>query len=366
MVGCPIGDLAERGIDRDALCGLDKGVGIGGAGLGEDCGDRLHQRVAYYRAKTRIVVVFLLVVGEEGLVLGHVDLVPGIAGDDPAFGRVALQRIEIFRFTRQEGDDGAILEQAAGRALAHQLHQIGAKGHVEDGLRLCGLDGLRHRAGIDLALRRPLLGDEFDVRALLLQQLLEDGNGALAILIVRRDRRPLLGRQLGRFLGKHCGLHVVRRAQAEGIFIALRPGDGIRQRLARQIEHLLLLGERRYGKADIGEERAGNHHHAVLRYQFVGCGDRVAGLAAVILRDHDQLVAVDPAGCIDLVKRHLPTLLVGLCEGGKTRVTVDFADLDLGSEGLGSGGKPKHGTHRHSYNALHNCSLSGCDRFRPS
>ena len=56
---------------------------------------------------------------------------------------------------------------------------------------------------------------------------------------------------------------------------------------------------------------------------------RVGGLAAVILGDDDQLLAVDAARGIDFLDRQLPALAIGLGERRQQRVTVDFADLDL-------------------------------------
>src|SRR5437868_8514907 len=108
--------------------------------------------------------------------LRHLDVVPGIASDDPPLRRFLLQRIEIFRFAGEEGNDRTILEQPAGVAFAHEFYQVGAEGDVEDGFRIGLCDSLYHRTGIDLALRRPLLVDPLDIRALLRHQLLEYRN----------------------------------------------------------------------------------------------------------------------------------------------------------------------------------------------
>ncbi len=80
-------------------------------------------------------------------------------------GASSFERIEIFRLARQQAHHGAILEHAAGGAFAHQLGEVGAEQHVEDRVGLGIVDRLHHRAGIDLAERRRLLGDEFDVQA---------------------------------------------------------------------------------------------------------------------------------------------------------------------------------------------------------
>src|SRR3954468_10257724 len=96
----------------------------------------------------------------------RLDVVPGVTRDDPALRRLVLQRIEIFRLAGEEADDLAVLEQAAGVALANQLHEIGAEGDVEDRLGIGGSRRLYHRTRIDLALRRPLFVDPLDVGTL--------------------------------------------------------------------------------------------------------------------------------------------------------------------------------------------------------
>src|SRR5216684_7188782 len=134
------------------------------------------------------------------------------------------------------------------------------------------------------------------------------------IFIIRRDRRPALGRQLCSFLHQHRRLHVIRRTQTESVVIALGPGDGVGQRLGGEEENLLLVGEIADGQSNIGQERTGEHRHVLARYQFVGGGLRVGGFAAVILGDDDELLAVDAAGGIDFLDRELPALAIGLGE----------------------------------------------------
>ena len=273
-------------------------------------------------------MILVLIGFEKRFVLGRLDVVPGIAGDDPSGRRLALQRIEIFRLTGEEAHDRAALERAARIALANQLHEIGAELDIEDRVGLGRVDRLEHGARVDLALRRPLLGDPLDVRAFGAEQLLEHRHRRLAIFVVRRDRRPSLGRQLGRLIGQHRRLLVVRGAQAEGVAIALRPCDGVGQRLARDEQNLLLLGEIRDRKADIGEERSRQQRHAVVRHEFVGRRHRLGRLAAVILRDDLELLPIDAALGVDLLDGELPALAIGLGEGRQRRIAVDLADLD--------------------------------------
>src|SRR5262249_35355882 len=94
-------------------------------------------------------------------------------------------------------------------------------------------------------------------------------------------------------------------------------------------KYLLLVGKVADGKADIGEERAGEHRDVLARHQLVGGGLRIGRLAAVVLGDHDQLLAIDAAGGVDLLHGKLPALAVRLGEGRQGRVAVDLADLDF-------------------------------------
>ena len=158
-------------------------------------------------------------------------------------GASSFERIEIFRLARQQAHHGAILEDAARIALAHELGEVAAEQHVEDRVRLGVVDRLRHRAGVDLAERRRLLGDELDVGLRLLHQRLEILRGRLAVFEVRIDQRPALLLRGDRRRHQHRGLHVGRGAQAEGVFVAVLPGDLVGQRLGGEEEHLLLAGE---------------------------------------------------------------------------------------------------------------------------
>ncbi len=83
------------------------------------------------------------------------------------------------------------------------------------------------------------------------------------------------------------------------------------------VKDALLLGIVGEGEADIGEEAAGQQHRAVLGDELVGGGDGIARLARIVPGDHHQRVAVDAAGGIDLLHRHLPALAIGLGEGGR-------------------------------------------------
>ena len=96
------GDLAERRRHRQAFGRRDQLLRIGRVGLGEDRRGRLDGLVADDRAEARIVVVLGLIGLQELVMVRRLDVVPGITGDDPAFGRLFLQRIEIFRLAGEE------------------------------------------------------------------------------------------------------------------------------------------------------------------------------------------------------------------------------------------------------------------------
>src|SRR5581483_6713596 len=120
VIARAISDRAGRRVDLQVGEGAHQLLGIGAARLLDAGGDRLQRDVADQRAEPRVVVVALLVRADEGLVFRRIDLVPRIAGDDPALGRVLPQRIEVFGLTGKQADDRLALEQAARRSLAHE------------------------------------------------------------------------------------------------------------------------------------------------------------------------------------------------------------------------------------------------------
>ena len=157
---------------------------------------------------------------------------------------------------------------------------------------------------------------------------------ATSVLVIGCDARPLLRRQLGGFLRQHRRLHGIGGPQTEGVAVALRPGDRVGQRLGGKKEDLLLLREVGDREADIGKEGAHQHRDLVALHELIGCGDRLRRLAAVVLGDHDELLAVGAALRIDLLERQLPAFTVGLGERRQARIGIDFANLDV----VGPGG----------------------------
>src|SRR5262249_49159066 len=106
------------------------------AGLGDAGSERVHGDVADHRTEARIIVPALLISRHEGRVRWCLNLLPRIAGDDPSDRGLVLERIEIFRLAREQADDSAVLEGAAGRALTNELGEVTSKQHVENGVGL--------------------------------------------------------------------------------------------------------------------------------------------------------------------------------------------------------------------------------------
>ena len=260
--------------------------------------------------------------------LGRLDLAPRIAGDVPAVGRLLLQRIEIFGLAGQQVEHLDALEDAALAALAHELGEVGAEQRGEDRVGLGVGQRLRHRAGIDLAERRRLLGDELDVGLLLLEELLERRRRRLAVLVVRIDDRPALLLELGGVGNQHRRLHVGRGAQAEGVGVAGIPDDLVGQRLGGDEQRLALLGEVGDGEADVRREGADQEGDLLAAQQLLGDAHRVGRIAVVVAAHDLDLLAQHAARGIDLLDRELPALLVGLEEGGEDLVAVELAELD--------------------------------------
>src|SRR5438067_4922382 len=118
VIDAAISDRPGRRVDLEVGERGDELLGVGAARLGDARSERLHGDIADEGPEARIVVEALLVGGDERLVLGRVDLVPRITGDDPAHGRFILQRIEILGLAREQAADRFSLEQTACRALA--------------------------------------------------------------------------------------------------------------------------------------------------------------------------------------------------------------------------------------------------------
>jgi hypothetical protein len=188
--------------------------------------------------------------------------------------------------------------------------------------------GLASSIACTTAPRSRLLGHELDVGLRLLDHGLERFDPGLAVFEVRIDQRPalLLGGDCIRHQHRH--LHVGRGPQAEGVAVAVLPGDLVGQRLGGEEEHLLLAGELGDGEPDVGEERAGDDVDALARDQLVGDAHRVAGIGAVVARHHLELLAKHAALGVDLLDRELPPFLVGVEERRLGLVAVELADLD--------------------------------------
>src|SRR5512137_945680 len=94
-------DRAEGRRPSEPAHGRDQLLGVGRLRLLQrldDCGE---SGVADDRAQARVVLVALVVPVEELRVFGRRDLVPRIAGDDPAPRRLVPQHVEVLGLARQ-------------------------------------------------------------------------------------------------------------------------------------------------------------------------------------------------------------------------------------------------------------------------
>src|SRR5581483_8414892 len=96
VIARAVSDRARGRVDLEIRERGDQLLGVGAARLLDAGGERLQRDIADQLSEARIVVVALLICGDERLVLGRVDLVPRIAGDDPALGRIFLERVEVL------------------------------------------------------------------------------------------------------------------------------------------------------------------------------------------------------------------------------------------------------------------------------
>ena len=81
------------GVDEDPRIGHQL-FGVRRPGLFKRGGDCQHGVVPDDGADPRIIIVFILIRLEERIVLGILDVVPRVAGDDPVLRRFSLQRVD--------------------------------------------------------------------------------------------------------------------------------------------------------------------------------------------------------------------------------------------------------------------------------
>ena len=256
------------------------------------------------------------------------DFIPRVAGHVPALGRLVLERVEIFGLSRKQVEHDGVFEQAAGVALAHEFLQVGAEQRTKYRVRLRVDQRLHDRARIDLPEGRRLLGHDLHAGLLLLHELLEPQRGRLAVLVIGIDDCPFLFFELDRIGDQHCGLHVRRRPQPEGVAVAVFPDDLVGQRLGRDEDDFALGGEIAHGEADVGWERAHQEAHVLAGDEFFGHAHGIARVAVVIAGNHLYLATQDPAGFVDLIESQFPAFFVRVEERGEDLVAVELADLD--------------------------------------
>jgi hypothetical protein len=166
------------------------------------------------------------------------------------------------------------------------------------------------------------------IRLRLLEHLLEAFRRRLAVLKIRIDQRPALLLRRDDVRHQHRDLHVGRRAQAIGVLVAVLPCDLVGERLRGEKEHLLLASELGDRETDVREERAGDEIGPLPCDELFRDAHRVARIAAVVARDHLELLAEHAALRVDLLDRQLHALPIGLEKRRRCLVAVELADLD--------------------------------------
>ena len=314
-------------------------------GLGHPSRHRLDHGVTHHRAQARIVFELGLVGLQEHFVLVGGNVVPGVAGDQPAIGGFVFERVQVLGLAGQQADHFAALEQATGIAFAHKFGQVGTKQDVEDGIGFGIGQGLNHATGIELAQRRGLLGHKLHIGLRGFEQGLESGDCRLTVFIVGVDHGPALFLQLDRLWHQHGRLHIGAWAQTEGVGVAALPSELVGQGFAGQEKGFLLLGKVGHGQAGVGQEGAGEHIDFFARDQLFGHPHRIARVGVVVAGDEFILFTHETTGGIDLVNGQLHAFFVGLQKSRLRFVAVDLTDLD-GVLGLGGHGGPSQGRQR--------------------
>ena len=260
---------------------------------------------------------------------GGVDVVPRIAGDEHPLGRLGLEGIHVLGLAEQDADDEHLLEQAALLRLAHERQPVAAEQRDVERVGILIEDRGDERSRLELAQCRPVLADDLHLGLELLEPVPERFPRALAVLVIRTDRRPFRVLQLAGLVGEHPALLVGVRAHAKDVVVALRPRDRLGQRLGRHEQRLVLLGPVGDRQADVREERAGDQRDLLAGDQLLGLLHRLGRLALVVAKDDLDLAAEDAAPGVDLLDRHLDGLLVGPGERRADAAEgVDLADLD--------------------------------------
>jgi hypothetical protein len=321
-------DRAEGRLHLQSLESFDDLLRFYALRFPESLGHGVYGGVADHRALARIVLPAFLIGLAKRPVLRGVDLAPRIAGDPPSVRGLVLQRIEVFRLAGEQVEDHRVSEQSARVPFAHELLQVGGEQRAEDGVGLRLGERLDHRAGVDLAEGRGLLGDELGVGLRLPEELLERRGGRLAVLVIRIDDGPALLLQLRRLGHKHGRLHVGGRTQPERVAVAVLPHDLVGERLGGDKQDLALGGEVGHGQAYVRCKGSHENVDPLARDQLLGHAHGIARRAAVVAHHQLQLASEHPTAGIDLLQREIHTLLVRLEEGREYLVAVQLPDLD--------------------------------------
>jgi hypothetical protein len=188
--------------------------------------------------------------------------------------------------------------------------------------------GLAWARALTVAPASTLLGDDLGLGIHLLDEALEVGRRRLPVFVVRGHDGPAVDLSVLDRLDQHFGQHVGARADPEGVAVALRHGDGVRQGLGGQEQDLALVGVVGDREADVRQKGADQEGHVLAGHQLLGHPRGVAGGAAVIAENELDLAPAEHALGVDLVLGELHGVAIGHGESRHAAVGVEFADLD--------------------------------------
>ena len=213
---------------------------------------------------------------------------------------------------------------------AHEDRQVGEQQRREDEVGLGRLQRRDVRRQVERSDFRPLLGDDLDVDAELLQQRLERGHVVAAVRVVgvdAGDRRELALPVLDRQQRPHHRLALVVGAAEDVARIRHRLLDAVlRGAVPEDQQRLHLLGDRAHRQAHAGGHDALHAVDLVLQHELAQALDRVLRIG-FFLDDQLDLAAGDAAGGVDALDRELRAAQAAFADGaGDAGLRRDDAD----------------------------------------
>ena len=164
--------------------------------------------------------------------------------------------------------------------------------------------------------------------------------------IVRVGDMPSLAQLIDEVGRKGHGLRWGVVEWPETVAVALGRRECRVEAYADDVDDLVLLENRHAGQADVGEEAAQVDVDLVLDQELLGLAAADVGLELIVRHDQLDRPAVDAAGLVDAVDRHLHSHQRGLA-AGRTGARERLQRADLVGLGLAEGGLPRR-RHQHS------------------